>query len=134
MKTVQIAKWQIEADPEATQDHYLSAGPPCGCLYCRNFRKAFSGFPWFEELGVTPALPDLLSDFPAETPDKRLYIGHYQLAGRLLDGPEVMDGHWNESVTAAIGDFTIGFSRAEDGLMLEFEAVLPWWMDESQED
>lgn len=132
MNKVRFDKWLLEADPVATRKASGNAGPPCRCLYCRNFRQAVAGNSFFEELGIDPALPALLSDFPTEDPEMRLYIGHYEITGRLLEGPEATE--WEEAATSAAWDFTIGFLRAENGLQLEFETVLPWLMDEPQED
>ncbi|MET3574474.1 hypothetical protein ACFFIY_13390 [Bhargavaea ullalensis] len=134
MKTRTIGRWTIRLERPLSGEH----DSPCDCLYCLNFRKAVKdpdpqerGL--FDQLGIDPERPGLLSDFPAESGSGRYYIGHYELAGRLLDGPPAAPEHWTDENTEMIGRFRIGFSGAPE-LRLEFEAVLPWLLSEPPED
>ncbi|SIT88444.1 hypothetical protein [Edaphobacillus lindanitolerans] len=134
METRTIGKWTIGLEPPKAREPY----PPCGCRSCLNFREAVMDLndverDLFRQLGINPALPDLLSDFPADRDSERLYLGHYALGGRLLSGPLTAPENWQEENTALIGRFRIGFSGGQD-LQLEFEAVLPWVLEEPQED
>ncbi len=129
-----IGKWTIGLKPRLSRERDIL----CDCLYCLNFRKAVKDLNeqerrLFDQLSLDPARPDLLSDFPAESFPERYYLGHYELAGQLLDGPPAASDHWTDENTETIGRFRIGFSNGSK-LRLEFETVLPWLLSEPPED
>lgn len=84
---IKIAKWLIEVNVVKTREFYNKDLEVCDCLYCDNFVEACknlkpSVIDVFRKLGINPAKPAHLSEFPSEEDGKRIYIGQYHLVGR----------------------------------------------------
>lgn len=144
VQRVRIAKWLLEVDVDKTREFYNKGIEGCDCLYCNNFAEACkyldpSVSNVFNKLGIHPAVPGHLSDYPALEDGKRVYMGSYHLAGRVLEGEWCTISTWNDTNTVQIKNFTVGFSKdlelvpkdfPHPILQLEFEAEIPWVLDE----
>ncbi|MCZ2258441.1 hypothetical protein [Sporosarcina sp. G11-34] len=71
-----------------------------------------------------------------------MYIGNYHLVGRVLTGELCTMSNWNDTNTVQIKNFTFGFSKelelVPNGfqnpvLQLDFEAHIPWVLDETSD-
>ncbi|WHY69617.1 hypothetical protein [Neobacillus sp. SuZ13] len=148
LQQFRIEKWLIEADIDKTREFYSKDIPVCNCLYCKNYVEAckklrLSVSIVFTKLGINPAKPAHLSEFPAEEARTRLYLGHYHLVGRVLQGELCTDTNFNEKNTIEIDNFTVGFSDnlefVPEGfpnhvLQLSFDASIPWVLKENPDD
>jgi hypothetical protein len=152
LKQIQILKWLLEVDREATIEAYdgyaQSDAFSCTCLYCRNFREALDRLPnEFLELcltiGVDPNKPSEVWELTqtSEHPASHLYAGFYHIVGKILTMPDnIIEKGWTVIQTAQLTDgFDVHF-RNQDSLVpaafprpvfaLEFSAIIPWLLDE----
>jgi hypothetical protein len=148
LQQIRIGKWLIEADIDKTREFYNKDISVCNCLYCKNYVEACknlmtSGSDVFTKLGINPAKPAHLSEFPSEEARTRLYLGHYHLVGRVLEGELCTDTTFNEKNTIEIDNFTVGFSEdlefvpvgfSNPVLQLSFDAKIPWVLKENPDD
>ena len=146
IQTIDIYDWVIEVDVEKTKKLYKNEREDCSCLYCNNYREASQHldncvFDVFNKLGIDPSKPSHLSEFPYEE-QFRLYIGSYHIVGRLLKGELSTMSNSNATNTFQIKDFNFGFSIdlqfvpigfPNPVLQLDFEAKIPWVLDENPE-
>lgn len=148
LQQIRIGKWLIEVDIDKTQEFYSKDKPICNCLYCENFVEACKNLKTavsdvFTELGINPAKPAHLSEFPTDEESKRLYLGHYHLVGRVLEGELCTVTNFNAMNTFEIENFTVGFSEVlefvPEGfptpiLQVSFEAKILWALKENPDD
>lgn len=139
MQKLQLEKWLLEVDVGRTREYYKQDQELCNCVNCKNYREAFTQMDpqitqLFNELGIEPTKPDLLSEFGEAKDGLHHYIGHYYLAGRLIEGEYCSDSDWTSENTATSGNFTFGIAEVEPsekgdlqipGLWLEFESKIP---------
>ena len=145
---IRIGKWLIEADTDKTREFYSKDIPVCNCLYCKNYVEACKNLRTsvsevFTKLGINPAKPAHLSELPTEEESKRLYLGHYHLVGRVLEGELFTLTNFNEMNTYEIENFTVGFSEDLEFvpeefptpvLQLSIDAKIPWVLKENPDD
>ena len=145
---IRIYDWLLEIDAEQSRKLSERESEECTCLYCRNFYEASghlspSVSDFLAKLGINPAQPHHLSDFPAENQRNRIYIGNYRLVGRVLKGELCTNSEWKASNTLQVNNFRFGFSQESQletrvydvpVLHLEFEASIPWMLDEEPGD
>ena len=143
---IKIAKWLLEVDIEQTREFYRKDIEMCTCLNCRNYVKATqtlnaSIISIFNSLGIDPAKPGQLSDFPAIEEVMHEYIGSYRFFGKVIDGELCSNENWNDNNTVQIENFTFGFSNEREFLLddfpqpvvqLEFIALMPWNLGENK--
>jgi len=148
LQQIRIGKWLIETDIEKTREFYKKDITVCTCLYCKNYVEACkylktSVLDVFTKLGINPTKPAHLSEFPTEEAGTRLYLGHYHLVGRVLEGELCTDTNFNEKNTIEVDNFTVGFSEdlefVPEGfpnpvLQLSFEANIPWVQSENPDE
>ncbi|WP_042220662.1 hypothetical protein [Oceanobacillus manasiensis] len=146
MEKIHLFKWLLEVDVGRTKEYYKQDQELCNCVDCKNYREACTQMDpqitqFFNELGIDPTKPDLLSEFGEEEDGLHLYMGHYYLAGRLVEGEYCLDSDWTSENTATLGNFTFGFAEGEPsekdflpmpGLWLEFESKIPWILRDPQ--
>lgn len=136
-KQIKIAKWLLEVDIEKTREFYRKDIEMCTCLNCRNYVKATqtlnASMSIFNSLGIDPAKPGQLSDFPAIEEGMHEYIGSYRIFGKVIDGELCSNENWNDNNTVQIENFTFGFSNGMEFLQdfpqlvvqLEFVGLMP---------
>jgi len=148
LKQIRIANWLLEVDIDKTREFYNKGINVCSCLDCNNFVEACKHLDTsvanlFNELGINPAMPAHLSEFPTEETMTRLYIGNYHLVGKVLEGELSTLSNWNETNTTEIKNFIFGFSDdlefvpgdfPNPVLQLDFEADIPWVIDEKPDE
>jgi hypothetical protein len=148
VKQIHLMKWLLEVGLQQTEEFYRKEIEMCHCLYCDNYMEACkqmdsSIMEVFTTLGITPSKPSHLSEFGEIEDGSRLYIGSYYLVGKLVEGEYCRDSEWNETTTASIGNFTFGFEKEllfvpdelkPPVLQLDFEARMPWVLNEKPED
>lgn len=146
MQKLQLEKWLLEVDVGRTREYYKQDQELCNCVDCKNYREACTQMDpqitqLFNELGIEPTKPDLLSEFGETKDGLHLYIGHYYLAASLIEGKYCLDSDWTSENTATLGNFTFGFAEADPsekddlpmpGLWLEFESKIPWVLHDPQ--
>lgn len=144
LQQIRIATWLLEVDIDKTREFYNKGINVCSCLDCKNFVVACKHLNpsianLFNELGINPAMPAHLSQFPTEDTLEKLYIGIYHLIGKVLEGELSTSSNWNETNTIEIKNFIIGFSDdlefvpggfPNPVLQIDFEAKIPWVLDE----
>lgn len=148
LQQIRLANWIVEVDIDKTREYYKKGIDVCSCLYCNNFVEACkhldtSVAKLFNELGINPAMPAHLSQFPTEETMTKLYIGNYHLVGRVLEGVLSTSSNWNETNTIEIENFIFGFSEdlefvpgsfPNPVLQLDFEAEIQWVLDEKLDE
>ena len=148
MKQIRLMNWIINADVNMTKDFYSKDIELCNCLYCENYMEACnhvdsSVMEIFAMLGINPSKPSHLSEFGEMQDGLRLYHGSYHIIGKLIEGKYCTDSDWNNANTAGIKNFTFGFNKdltfvhddfPHPVLQLEFEARIPWVLNEKPED
>jgi len=148
LQHIRIGKWLIEADIDKTREFYSKDISVCNCLYCKNYVEACknlrtSASDVFTKLGINPAKTAHLSELPTEEARTRLYLGHYHLVGRVLEGELCTDTNFNEKNTIEVTNFTVGFSEdlefvpeefPNPVLQLSFDAKIPWVLKENPDD
>ena len=148
LQQIRIGKWLLEVYIDKTREFYNKDTEVCNCLYCKNYVEAYkylktSVSDIFNKLGIHPAKPANLSEFPTEEAGTRLYIGNYHLVGRVLEGELCTFSNFNEMNTFEIENFTFGFSEdlefVPEGfpppvLQLSFNANIPWVLKENPDD
>ena len=148
LQQIRLANWLLEVDIIKTPEFYKEGINVCSCLYCNNFVDACkhldsSVADVFNKLGIDPAMPAHLSQFPTEETMTKLYIGNYHLVGRLLEGERSTSSNWNETNTIEIKNFIFGFSEdlefvpgsfPNPVLQLEIEAEIQWVLDEKPDE
>jgi hypothetical protein len=144
LQQIRIANWLLEVDIDETREFYNKGIEVCSCLYCNNFEEACkhldsSVATVFRRLGINPAKPGHLSDYPTMEDGIRNYIGSYHLVGRVLEGELCIMSNWKDTKTVQIKNFTVGFSEdlefvpkgfTNPVLQLDFEASIPWVLDD----
>lgn len=144
LQQIIVANWFLEVDIDKTREFYNKCIDVCGCLDCNNFVEACKHLDTyvaklFSDLGINPAIPAHLSQFPTEETMTRLYIGNYHLVGKVLEGELSTSSNWNETNTFEIKNFIFGFSVGlefvpegfpDPVLQLDFEAEIPWVLGE----
>ncbi|WP_409274703.1 hypothetical protein V1499_06335 [Neobacillus sp. SCS-31] len=147
LQKIKIEKWLLAADIHKKREFYNTDTTVCNCLYCKNYVEACKHLKTsvsdiFNKLGINPAIPAHLSEFPSEEDNTRLYLGEYYLVGRVLEGELCTFNNFNDN-NIEIENFKIGFSRDLDfvprgfptpALKLGFEANIPWVLNENPED
>ncbi|MCM3163394.1 hypothetical protein [Metabacillus litoralis] len=148
LQQIRLANWLLEVDIIKTREFYKEGINVCSCLYCNNFVDACkhldsSVADVFNKLGIDPAMPAHLSQFPTIETMRRLYTGHYHLVGRVLEGELSTSSKWNETNTIEIKNFIFGFSEdlefvpgsfPNPVLQLEIEAEIQWVLDEKPDE
>jgi len=148
VKKIHLMKWVLEVDLQQTKEFYLKDLEMCSCLYCENYMEACrqidsSTMEVFTMLGITPSKPSHLSEFGENEDGLRLYIGSYHVVGKLVEGEYCRDSEWNDTNTASMKNFTFGFKKEllfapnelkTPVLQLDFEARIPWVLNEKPEE
>ena len=151
LRTVKIAHWLLEVDPERTKGFYqgIKAEEMCDCLYCQNFVEASKSLDpavlqLFQQLGIEPGKPSHLSDIPkSEDKINRNNLRKYHFVGKVIEGELCNLSDWDETNTLQVDNFKLGISRdmefgpdnfPEPILQLDFEADLPWLLVEEPEE
>ena len=130
-------------DIQATADHSAAFASRCSCAYCRNFRKVFpvqcseaSGI--LEKFGLTVAADiDTIDYFWNEARDKRVYYAYYSVKGTLSqDGYVLYNGDAKITLYQedSAGPVCPESEMESPYFILEVEAELPWWLEESPDD
>ncbi|WP_077620299.1 hypothetical protein [Bacillus sinesaloumensis] len=148
MERIHLMKWLLDVDLTKTRDFYSKEIDLCNCLYCQNYYEACkhlesSVMDPFKTLGMNPLTPSHLSEFGEVEGGFRLYTGSYHIVGTIVDGELCTDSDWNDTNTATLENFTFGFKKelqfVHDEmplpvLQMDFEARIPWLLDENPED
>lgn len=148
LQQIRIANWLLEVDVEKTREFFNEGTEVCNCLYCNNFVEACKQLDTsvasiFNRIGINPAIPGHLSDYPTMDDGIRKYIGNYHIVGRLLEGELCSTSNWNDTNTVQIKNFTLRLSKdlefvpkgfPNPVLQLEFDANIPWVLDEKPDD
>jgi hypothetical protein len=148
MKRIRLLNWSLEVDVGKTKEFYKEDIEICHCLYCENYMETIKYVdPLIIEvlmmLGINPSKPSHLSEFGEMENGLRLYIGSYHIVGNLIEGKYCTDSEWNETNTAKIGNFTLGFKKelifVHDELplpvlQLDFETQIPWILNQKPND
>lgn len=143
-----MMNWLLEVDVDKTKGFYGKDIELCNCLYCENYMEACKHLDSpiievFTTLGVNPSKPSHLSEFGEMEDGLRLYHGSYHVVGKLVEGLYSTSSEWNDVNTAEVGKFTFAFEKdlmfVHDDfpypvLQLEFEARIPWVLNEKPED
>ncbi|GHO50896.1 hypothetical protein [Ktedonospora formicarum] len=143
---LQIGRWLIEVDREATHAAYLNELPisACGCDDCQNYFAACSAklahssavMSLFRTLGISPekeAEVYTLYTNPEKT--HASYGGFYHLVGRMIsttNGPNYVqiDDHFEVAITEQNDLLSSGFPRP--ALQMEFTCSIPWVLEEKR--
>jgi hypothetical protein len=147
VKQICLMKWVLEVDLNKTKEFYSKDIELCHCLYCENYMEACkhidpSIMEVFTVSGINPSKPSHLSEFGEMEDGLRLYIGSYHIVGKLVEGEYCTDSEWNDTNTTKIENFTFGFKKelmfVHDELLrpilqLDFEARIPWALNEKPE-
>lgn len=148
MKQIKLMKWLLEVDVDKTRGFYNKDIELCDCLSCENYMEASKQIvspvlDVFSMLGITPSKPSHLSEYGEMEDGLRLYIGSYHIVGKLVEGEYCTGSEWDETNTAKIQNFTFGFEKElmfvydefpRPVLQLEFEALIPWVLNEKPGD
>lgn len=91
LQQIRIATWLLEVDIDKTREFYNKGINVCSCLECKKNVVACNHLDpsiakLFNELGINPAMPAHLSQFPTEETMEKLYIGIYHLIGKVFEG------------------------------------------------
>ena len=143
---IQIGRWLIEVDREATQAAYLNEQPisACRCDYCQNYFAACSAklahspatVGLFQSLGITPEKEAEVYALYANPERTHVYYGgFYHLVGRIIDtadGPDytLIDDRFGVAFTEQNDLLSPGFPRP--ALQMEFTGFIPWVLDEKR--
>ena len=143
----------LDVDMEKTRAYHQSDHRiTCDCMGCRNFDHAVPRLPhavhqFFEEIGVDPAKPEVVSIDYAPSKETMAYSGFYYLCGTVLQGKEawIKDDekhfHFDETCLLQISDdFAVYFAKPLHGIVnpdfpkpiieLQYICTLPWLMEE----
>ncbi len=144
---LQIAKWQVECDLEATQAAYasLAVGPDCACNECQNFRAAAGRtftqelYALFAVLRIDPIKPAELCHWCREPGGLYLVGGWFHFVGRILEGADAMqhpDGTGTMNFEFLPGGAEVALTQHISLLpatfrglavcQLEFQTRIPW--------
>jgi hypothetical protein len=148
LQQIKIENWLLEVDIDKTREFYNKGIEVCSCLYCNNFVEACKYLDTsvanvFSRLGINPAKPGHLSDYPTNECGIRSYIGIYHLVGRVLEGELCTMSTWNDTNTVRIKNFIIGFSYdlefvpecfPNPVVQLDFGADISWVLDEKPDE
>lgn len=148
MKRIRLLNWSLEVDVGKTKEFYEKDIELCHCLYCENYIQAIKSIdPLIKELltmlGINPSKPSHLSEFGEMENGLRLYTGSYHIVGILIEGKHCTDSEWDETNTARIGNFTLGFKKEamfvhdelpRPVLQLDFETQIPWVLNQKPND
>lgn len=148
MKRIRLMNWDLEVDINKTKEYYNKDIELCHCSYCENYMEACkvmdsSILEFITSLGINSLKPIHLSEFGEVEEKVHLYMGCYHIVGVLIEGEYCTDSDWNETNTAKIGNFTLGFNKelmfVQDDyprpvLQLDFEARIPWVLNEHPGD
>ncbi|AJD89590.1 hypothetical protein JMA_02730 [Jeotgalibacillus malaysiensis] len=148
MNEIQLKNWSIALDLAQTKTFYRKQTHWCSCLDCENYREATkyidsSIAKIFTALGIDLSKPSHLSEFGEMEDGTHLYMGCYHLTGQLTAGPHCSDEDWHDGNTVKVQNFTFGFSTevtfahedlSEPVLQLNFEAQVPWVLEEKPEE
>jgi hypothetical protein len=150
VKEIRFARWELEADPEATREAYANvpkSGPEeCSCEPCKNFIAARERvYPaevlaFFEKLGIPFDREAEVYHMARMESGKHFYGGWFHFVGSILSGADaakrVAENVWRPDLEKVTEDFSLGFSsRAEllrksfEGkpiVQVEFTASVPW--------
>ncbi|MDQ0232456.1 hypothetical protein [Metabacillus malikii] len=144
MERINLMGWILEVDINKTEEFYNKNIDLCNCLYCKNYMEACKYFNHsilkvFNMLRIIPSKPSHLSEFGEVDGGLCLYAGSYHVVGKLIEGVYCTNSDWNETNTARIENFTIGFPKElefvhnelpQPMLQIDFEARIPWVLDE----
>lgn len=147
IQMIKIANWLIEVNVEKTQEFYNKDLDLCNCLYCNNFVAACKHFnasvlDLFRKLGINPAKPAHLSEFPINEDGNRKYLGQYHLVGRVVKGELCTFSNFKKSNTIEIENFKFGFSEdlefvpknfPSPVVQLDYDANIPWVLNNNLE-
>ncbi|MEW9052495.1 MAG: hypothetical protein AB2392_15145 [Neobacillus sp.] len=148
MDQIRLMNWVVEVDVKQTKDFYTNNMDQCDCLFCENYMEACKHLDppllkVFTTLGINPSKPSHLSEFGEVRDGLRLYVGSYHLVGKLVQGEYCTDSKWNDTTTAKLQNFTFAFGKdvkflhdefPHPVLQLDFEAQIPWVLNEKPED
>jgi hypothetical protein len=151
MEHVVFGRWRLSCDCEASRRGYqlVPVGAPeaCGCLYCRNFAATRSHvYPaevlaLFEQLGIDPSREAEVYHMGPLQPGLHRYGGWFHFVGRIeAEGESV--GKFD--LEGSPGPFKFYFAenralapKSFEGLplvQLDFEADVPWVIEEPEEE
>ncbi|WP_426445364.1 hypothetical protein ACP26L_18860 [Paenibacillus sp. S-38] len=153
MKQFTIAGWIIEVDVDKTSEYYASErthAEACSCIYCRNYVMAFETIPksvliFLNSLGIDPIkqVGEIFESCRNEN-GSHLYHGWYHVVGRIIQGIDCMvpPTNWREIDLYIVDGIKFGFTNKlelvaenfpEPTIQLEFEANIPWVLNEPPE-
>ncbi|OAH53918.1 hypothetical protein AWH48_11665 [Domibacillus aminovorans] len=145
---IKIAKWLIEVNVDKIREFYNKDLKICNCLSCNNFVEACKYLKTpvldvFKKLGINPAKPAHLSEFPTMKDGLRQYIRSYHFVGEVLEGEMSTNSNSNETNTFGIEHFSFGFSEEIEFLQedfpspvvqLDFDVYVSWVFNESPDE
>lgn len=154
MRLVQVARWKLRCDPEATRRAFsdVSVGSPerCGCEHCLNFADARNqAYPpealaIFEQLGIDSCKESEIWHTHRDEFGLHHYGGFFHLVGVIESGKDaiqIVGGHGTFDLESIGNDFEFGFTSNTDApaapgpfkgnavLRLEFQTKVPWLLD-----
>jgi len=137
MDLVQIGRWTIASDPEATRRAYaaIPTGSPeeCGCTQCLNFAAQrervypSSVLSLFEKLGVTSNKEAEIYHMARLESGKHFYGGWFHLVGSLVSGADaarqIAENLWVPDLETETEFFTLGFTERRHLIRKQFEGL-----------
>lgn len=152
MDRVEIGRWVVEQDREATLRAFaqLPLGSGCSCSDCRNFLATVDGLvPAFHtltaDLGIDARKPSELTAWCREETGLHLIGGFYHFVGRIVSGDDVLQmkkgwGHFQFEQLAPCFEFGLSHHlqlvRSAFGsnplVQLEFQTRVPWVLGEPE--
>jgi hypothetical protein len=153
MESIRFRKWELSADPEATQEAYdaIEVGWPefCGCVHCRNFERARptvyprDALELMQLLAITSAREQEVIPVEPLGDQAYFYTGSFSFVGTLVSGPDFWKpapggGLMNDRDATEFLDekFRMGFTThltrtpkpfsGKPVVQLEFAAEVPW--------
>ena len=138
---VDLLRWRLAVDVEATAQAYRRMVEGCTCAYCRNFHAAQAHIPaavrqTLRSLGVDPIRPaEIVIPF-RNSYGTYFYTWWYHVVGQMPpDCSRIQD--WltpNVGVNVQAKSQCVELGFPEPRLQIEFSGNLPWVLAESPED
>jgi hypothetical protein len=140
-REVELLRWRLVVDVEATAKAYRRMVEGCTCAYCRNFHAAHAHVPaavrqTLRSLGVDPIRPAEIVEYNRNSDGTHFYSWWYHVVGQMpSDVPRIqawLTPDVGVNVQAKSDCVEPGFPSPR--LQIEFSANLPWALAESPDD